>query len=318
MEVYKYRVIIQSSNGVLTGVLQNTVPEWNKTDFEPLTVLGDLLKVVTYSEESPYPADNYSFQQSYIEHPFFFEKVFDCNTQFSKPLRGKHFFVALNELKEIIINNRKLSANEIEILKQFLSLTFVYKMEFKELNPLYKLGYREFKGKKVYEYQYSPLDYDCNFDLNAVIEKKGSDFRFIYSCRTIEDIMFSVLHYLTLFNYQFTQCNHCKKYFATQTLKQKYCTRKSPYKGQEKNQCEQAVKTVFQDFGRRKKRIYTRLSLYAKGEDEKKINTFLGEYHALRAVARESPTVENLEKLEQYLFQNGGRKRKYRQKTPSE
>lgn len=311
---YKYRVIIQSNHDELTSILQNTTGEWSETNFKLLTVLGDLLDVVTYKEESPYPADNYSFKQNYTEHPFFSEKMFDSNSWFREPLRDKRFFVALNELKEIIVNNRRLSANEIEILKQYLSLTFIFKMEFKELNPLYELGYREFKGKKVYEYQYSPLDYNCNFDLNKVIEKKGTDFRFIYLCHSIEDIIFSVLHYLILFDFQFTQCNHCKKYFATKTLKQKYCKRNSPYRGQENNPCEQAVKTVFQDFGRRKKRIYERLNNYA--EDEKKISTFLDEYHELRAIARKSPTVENLEKLEQYLTQNGGAKRKYNQKTP--
>jgi hypothetical protein len=78
----------------------------------------------------------------------------------------------------------------------------------------------------------------------------------------MEDIPFAILHYLILNEYQFRQCEHCEKYFATKTLKQKYCMRKSPYKGCAHLECGEAVDHLMKKIKKRKKSIMTNLGNY--------------------------------------------------------
>lgn len=61
----------------------------------------------------------------------------------------------------------------------------------------------------------------------SIITCKDSWFE--YTCNTISDMVASVLHYYIVKDYKLVKCVHCQRYFATQTLKQKYCKRTSPY-----------------------------------------------------------------------------------------
>ncbi len=310
-----FRVIITDEDSKICGTLQElNNGNVTKQEFDPLTVLGDLLNVATYNDNlSPYPQDNYSFKQDYMEHPFFLGRAFRGDTRFQEPLCFRPFFISLNTLKEIVHNDKRLSMSEFEVLKQFLSLGFTFKIEFQEINPLYELGYEVLNGKKVYEHQYSSSNYDYNFEMKRMFtENSGTTHRFTYSCSSIVDVTFSVLHYLILFDYKFAKCDHCGNYFATKTLKQKYCKRKSPYKGHEGQECEGAVKNILQDFKRRKNKIYTRLSNYS---EDREVSIFLNDYHKRRETVRKYPSVENLSNLEQFLTQKGGTKRQYKRKT---
>lgn len=309
-------VIITDEDGKICGALQelNNGHVTKQKEFDPLTVLGDLINVATCDDTlSPYPQDTYSFKQDYMEHPFFLGRAFRGDTQLQESLRFVPFFIALDTLKKIIVNGKRLSMSGFEVLKQFLRLKFTFSIEFQEISEGYKLGYKILNGKKVSEYQYSSVNYDYNFDMKRMFaENSGTTYRFIYSCSSIVDVTFSVLHYLMLFEYKFAKCEHCGNYFATKTLKQKYCKRKSPYKGYEGQECEGAVKNILQDFKRRKNRIYTRLNNYS---DYREVSGFLKDYHEKRETVRGCPSVENLSNLEQFLIQKGGTKRQYKRKT---
>lgn len=232
MDNHEYCVTILNENNVISGNLQEKPECDRQTNFDPLTVLGDLLDIMTYAGMSPFPQDDYSLNEKYIQHPFFMGYDYKESPFFQKPFSSKNFFVAMNELKEIITSNSNFSMSKFEILKQFLSLEFTYKVEFIEINYLYKSGYKEnpINHEIIHEYQYLPLQYTYNYNMEAIFKDKDKDaYKFIYTCHKIEDIIFSVLHYLVLFEYKFKKCEHCGKYFATDTFKVKYCTRKSPY-----------------------------------------------------------------------------------------
>ena len=94
---------------------------------------------------------------------------------------------------------------------------------------------------------------------DLMIENGNNNYRYEYKCHSIADIVFSVLHYLIAHKYKFHKCKHCGGYFATQTFKQEYCNRKSPYKGQGHNKCEQAVRDIRQDLRRKYIRTYNRV-----------------------------------------------------------
>lgn len=303
MQNNNFRVIIISRDSKISGTLQELTSGHivNKKAFDPMTVLGDLLNVATYEDISPYPQGNFSFKQDYTKHPFFLDKPFCGNALFQAPLCFRSFFVSLNTLKEIITNNKRLSMSEFEILKQFLSLKFTFKIEVREIDPLYELGYQvnPINNEKVVKYHYVSLSDTHDFSIKQVFDRiSKTAFRFNYFCSSIEDIAFSVLHYLILFEYQFLKCNHCGNYFAAKTLKHKYCKRRSPYKKYEHLECEQAVRNIKQNCVRRQGHVCDHLrELY--GQDVS--DNFYTEYATYKKAADECSSVENLLLLEQFL-----------------
>jgi len=225
----EYLVTISNADNMIRGNLQAVNNGDRQADFNPLTVLGDLLDIIAHTGTSLHPQDNYSFNEDYIKHPFFLGLKYKSNPLFQTP-----FFVAVNELKEIVTSNNHFSMSQFEILKQFLSLRFTYKIEFREINPLYDLEYKEnpFNHNAVQEHQYISLkyNYDYAMDMDAILDyNSGTPYQFTYTCYAIEDIIFSVLHYLVLFKYKFRKCEHCGNYFAVKKFKEKYCPRKSAY-----------------------------------------------------------------------------------------
>jgi hypothetical protein len=312
-----YRVTITNEDGKIRSTLQelNNLRMVRQKEFDLLTVLGDLLNVVTCDGSSPYPQDNYSFKPDYMNHPFFLDKAFRGKQLFQEPLCFRSFFFALNQLNEIITKNKRLSASEFEVLKQFLSLTFTFKIELREINPLYKLDYRvnPINQEKVFPYQYVPLSYNYDFSMEKIfVENRDTANRFIYSCSSMEDVIFSVLHYLVLFKYKFGKCNHCSNYFATQTLKQKYCNRKSPYKEYEHVDCEQAVRNIKQKCVRRMGHVCSNLNEFYEQDVSIIFNNV---YEVYKKAVDECSSVKNLFMLDQFLSTDNVKKNWYKEEN---
>ncbi|WP_074962389.1 DUF6076 domain-containing protein [Ruminococcus albus] len=89
------------------------------------------------------------------------------------------------------------------------------------------------------------------------------------------DILFSVLHFLSINDYKYNRCEHCGRYFATTNLKNLYCDRKSDYPHFEKLTCYEAVKRIRQDIQRKHRQIYKNLSANYLPEQ---LNKFESEY----------------------------------------
>lgn len=75
---------------------------------------------------------------------------------------------------------------------------------------------------------------------------------------SILDIVFHLLYYYTLNNLKLVKCEHCGRWFVTSTLKTKYCPRKSTFSGYTQHNCEQAVRNIKYQCGRKKNRIETK------------------------------------------------------------
>ena len=86
---------------------------------------------------------------------------------------------------------------------------------------------------------------------------KGEYYRYI--CKTFNDVVNAILHYLFEHGYKFAMCVHCERYFATKALKQRYCRRKTHYTGYEHLDCEQAVRNIHQKLKRQYDRVNDRL-----------------------------------------------------------
>jgi hypothetical protein len=312
---YEYLVTISNEDNMIRGNLQKVDGGDQQADFIPLTVLGDLLKIVTYTGTSPHPQDNYSLNEDYNNHPFFLGLKYKGNPLFQEPFGLKHFFIAVNELNEIITNDKHISMSEFEILKQFLSLKFTYEIEFGKINPLYELGCREnpINHEIVQKYQYLPLQYTYDYDMNLMFgDNNESVHKFTYTCYKAEDIMFSVLHYLVLLKYKFRKCEHCGNYFATKTFKEKYCTRKSPYtyipskssnpsdKNPKNYECDAAVDLIKNRIRSTRKSLCKKLTPnddYTNPAYQK----FSKECEPYQDIIKKQASVNNLELFERFL-----------------
>ncbi len=123
---------------------------------------------------------------------------------------------------------------------------------------------------------FTPLP-DLTGDIEADIEEINKKDNEIYTVRCYE-CNNEVEHYIAtamevvLRGFKFVKCSHCGKWYFTDTLKQKYCKRESPYPGYTHLKCEQAVRNIKQQLRRKRNRIYNYLY---KHRDENDVNSFL-------------------------------------------
>jgi len=247
----------------LSGVVKN-LSDNKEFKFNPTIALCDLLDPSVYDENAG------RLPKGHTKHPFFMGREYQGEDDYEWAYRFSLMLYAIDSLKEIISRKKLFSFSELELAKMVFNLKFTNTMEFKEKNIMFELGLKhnlitgeELEEQKEYDYiSIGDQHYNYNFNWDELFEAyENNAFISTYTCYSIKDIMFSVLHYLMVHRYKFRQCEHCGKFFATTTEKNKYCNRKSPYKGYgkfnsfEHIECEQAVRNIRQEIRREKNRI---------------------------------------------------------------
>ncbi len=142
---------------------------------------------------------------------------------------------------------------------------------------------------------------------------------------TITQVLCSALYYYALNGYKICRCKHCGKWFATKTLKEEFCKRKSPCSDLEfdgkkligkEQYCKIAVDTIKKRLQGRKKSIYDK---WKNGnfkckykceecpygdciDDDERCRILCENYKRLRKNIKSSPTVDNIIKLHRYLY----------------
>lgn len=96
----------------------------------------------------------------------------------------------------------------------------------------------------------------------------------VKNATSILDIVFHLLYYYTLNNLKLVKCEHCGRWFATKTLKVKYCPRNSPLEKYSKHNCEQAVRNIKYQCSRKKNRIETKANNAINKKDNYKANGY--------------------------------------------
>ena len=91
---------------------------------------------------------------------------------------------------------------------------------------------------------------------NASFGVTGSKGFTVYTCANIQQVVFSILHFLILNGYKFANCRHCGRLYATQNLKNIYCSRTSPYPGYERYYCKDAVKRINDALEKRRDTVF--------------------------------------------------------------
>ena len=121
--------------------------------------------------------------------------------------------------------------------------------------------------------------------------------------KSIREIIYCILYYYAYYDYKLVKCEHCGRWFATNSFKNKYCPRNSTFEGYTHLNCEQAVRNIKQELQREKKRIYNKMTLYTQNYGNNKINSFLEKCAQYLDKIKECATVENLSAYWSFLKQ---------------
>lgn len=97
--------------------------------------------------------------------------------------------------------------------------------DFLQYNDGVKLSLKDVEELRL-EYQFESYQcYNADNDENFIsLNKKSYIFK---NLKTITQVLCAVLYYYALNDYRLRKCALCGKWFATQTLKERYCKRKS-------------------------------------------------------------------------------------------
>lgn len=223
--------------------------------FDPITIFGDL--IITNSDEVNDRIKNFIEIFGDIEKNEIVDYV-----EYMKSLQIR---IDQGKLKKLI---------ELENIRPFYDLRFSYQFVI-----LHRDGHITPMLDGFYKTE-TPSN-----------EKLREDHCCIYTCPSMRDVPFSIMHYLFLNDYKIRKCEHCGKYFATKNLKQKYCPRMSPYKGFECQPCGKAVDHILKRIKKRRKAVYKNIS----DDYPKAIVPFCEEYDAAFV---EEKSVSNLKKLD--------------------
>lgn len=125
---------------------------------------------------------------------------------------------------------------------------------------------------------------------------------------TVTHVLIASLYFYAYHDYKIARCQHCGKWYATKTLKKKYCNRISPcfgsiIKGKESLSCEQAVRNILQKCSRIKNRIETKTRQTAAAQRHESIfeDNFRKQCEHFYKAAKSDPTVENLTNYHNFL-----------------
>ena len=132
----------------------------------------------------------------------------------------------------------------------------------------------------------------------------------------IKDIIFASIHFALENGYKLIKCKHCGKWFFVQSLKETYCTRKSPYPDYERYSCKEAVKKIKDKLEKKRISEYERLRIKANeygvhSKYYKKWFDFCTICTDYKDKLKNNSSIELLKEYERYLFDSENVRKKY-------
>lgn len=226
-----------------------------------------------------------------------------------------------------------------ELLSDFFDKTdylqYATLKDFEEYRARYNisLDYKKGEMSTIYEKERSVSSlaalkrYSKELDKWRIFDKATADnaeyipniFRY-YSCNTMIDFVFAMVHYLIYNDYRITRCAHCGKLFATKKGKKNggelYCSRNSPYSGYEDKTCKAAVKAIKDKFDKKREAEYERLRQRANeygtmSKHCKVYNDFCRTCDDYREKIKKGASIELLKEYEKFLFYSEDVRPKY-------
>ena len=148
------------------------------------------------------------------------------------------------------------------------------------------------------------------FPKNYSILDKSVDFStgLEASVNSISQIFYYLLFWYAYNNLKLVKCEHCGRWFATDSFKNKYCTRKTTFPGYEHLPCEQAVRNIRQRCERLKNGIETKARGCINGQLQKNENYLYEFWNKCGSLHDAPPTVHNLQAYLEYLKEENHQK----------
>lgn len=135
------------------------------------------------------------------------------------------------------------------------------------------------------------------FPINRLNFSEGAEFKI----QNIKEVIYALLYYYALNDLKLVKCEHCGRWFVTNSLKEKYCPRKSLLEEYTHLCCEQAVRNITQRIYDNKKKIYTAMTSYQTNEE---VYNFLNEYAQYSDRIKKRHSIKNLSECLNFLKQS--------------
>ena len=261
-----------------------------RVTIDVFNVIGDFISIrkkkigTDGRNRTIYALQNHIFTQLVDDDPCEIERQYDCYYE-EMHREVKRAFINLKKAL-VIINSPSAKPqrriNDFEELKSILGLNFAVEI--------------------------SQFENDC--DVSKAPQTMKDNFSITYkNCKSVTDLVFSMLHFYISNRYRLIQCKHCGKYAAVSSFKQTYCNRISTYRGhsQKKDKkplaCEQAVRDAKQQHARQRKSLYDKMQKATAYHAHNVYNRFLAECENHRMRIDIAPSVANLVAYDNYLYQ---------------
>lgn len=288
----KYQITITNENQTILGKLQKITNKpiiEEPISFSPLSILGDLCdsrkKIIINGRASYILSTDFDLYEIGDKYEY----------GFGIPMYIFHdyrYAILKRTIEQHITGRVKIEKKHMDILRQMFDLHYSYASSFKQTWSLHNL-----LPQKIPEYTYQRFEFNISNLAEELSTCDAYEHRYVYTCYSVRDVIFSIFHYLIIHDYKFSQCEHCERYYATLNLKQRYCKRTSPISDFSHLECEQAVRNMKQKLSRRKKSVYSNL----ERNHPQKMHEFDIEYNKYKQKVDMRSSVNNLQALETFL-----------------
>ncbi len=203
--------------------------------------------------------------------------------------------------------------------------------DYEEYRSRYDIGLDFKKGETIRQYDI-PISIDNQITLKRfakeldewrIFNKDEVDssvfnpniFRY-YSCGKMIDFVFALIHYFVFNGYKIRKCAHCGKLFAVKSLKEKYCSRSSPFDGYGQYTCRKAVKAIKDMLDKKRKSENSRLKKRAEeygrqSKHYKNWREFADTADDYKEKIKSGASVELLQEYKNFLFDSENVRPKY-------
>ncbi len=301
MQDVVFQVIINNDGNKINGYL--TEIDKGRQVFNPLNVLADLsspnLRMEIGNEYSALMTN--SIEELWEDTSDVYDYSVECGFEHLIKIQDNErdlYVRCVKDIRKIMKLDHTITYQELELFKTYLDITTQVTIMNRNENPLHKI----IKG--ILPTETVPISYGYYSLEEAFKQRLENNIIYLYDCFSLRDVIFAILHYLTIHDYKFTKCMHCGRYFTTKNLKQKYCKRTSPYINyKEENlkpdkECEEAVRLIQKRLRERRINLYKDFNENKDKDDQK----FLNEYRPYEDEIKKYPTLKNLRKYEYFLY----------------